>query len=66
MLKIPPRTQSGKSFRLRGKGMPVLGGHSRGDLFARVRMVLPEDLSEAELNALRDLARKHQRGPHGS
>jgi len=46
-LKLPARTQAGRVFRLKGKGMPVLGqGGGRGDLLARVRLVLPEDLSD--------------------
>ncbi|OFX20780.1 MAG: molecular chaperone DnaJ [Anaeromyxobacter sp. RBG_16_69_14] len=41
-LQIPPGTQSGKKLRLRGKGMPDLRGGDRGDLYATVRIVLPE------------------------
>ncbi len=49
MLTIPPLTQNGRRFRLSGKGMPVLGrSDRRGDLFARVSVVLPEQLSESE------------------
>jgi curved DNA-binding protein len=56
-LKIPPRTQAGKTFRLRGKGMPQLGRPSeRGDLYARVKLVLPEPLRDDELATLRTLA----------
>jgi curved DNA-binding protein len=56
-LKIPPRTQAGKTFRLRGKGMPRPGKPSeRGDLYARARLVLPEPLSDDEVRTLRDLA----------
>jgi curved DNA-binding protein len=39
---VPPGTQSGKQFRLRGKGLPDLKGGPRGDLFAVARLVLPE------------------------
>lgn len=55
-LKLPPRTQAGQTFRLRGKGLPSLGGQGRGDLFARVTLVLPADLSDHELQTLRTLA----------
>ncbi len=41
-LRIPPGTQSGKKLRLRGKGMPDLRGGERGDLYATVKIVLPE------------------------
>jgi curved DNA-binding protein len=57
ILTIPPRTNAGKSFRLRGKGMPHLGDpKTRGDLFALVRLVLPEPLSDQEVSSIRTLA----------
>ncbi|MDR3576010.1 MAG: DnaJ C-terminal domain-containing protein [Anaerolineaceae bacterium] len=57
ILKIPPRTNAGKSFRLRGKGMPRLGDpKTRGDLFAQVRLVLPDKLTDQEVNSIRELA----------
>ncbi|MBA4181725.1 MAG: molecular chaperone DnaJ [Anaerolinea sp.] len=55
-LRIPELTQNGRQIRLAGKGMPVLGGHGRGDLFVRVKVQLPERLTQAErthLEALR-------------
>ena len=55
-LKIPPRTPAGRTFRLKGKGMPVPGGTARGDLLAKIRIVLPDDLDESEMNALREVA----------
>ena len=59
-LKIPPRSQAGRVFRIKGKGMPVLGGPGRGDLFSRLRLVLPEDLADEELEKLRELARARE------
>ena len=47
-LKIPPETQNGKVFRLTGQGMPRLNGTARGDMLARVSVVLPTNLSEKE------------------
>ena len=47
-LRIPPETQSGKRFRLRGKGMPALRGGERGDLLVTVEVVLPRNLSDEE------------------
>jgi DnaJ-class molecular chaperone len=49
-LKIPPRTSSGRTFRLKGKGMPKKDGGT-GDLLATVRIELPEG-ADAELDAL--------------
>lgn len=48
-LKIPAGTQSGRRFRLSGKGMPILrkkGKH--GDLYARVLITVPENLTDAQ------------------
>lgn len=47
-LKIPAETQNGNVFRLAGKGMPHLGNNTVGDLFARVKVVLPNKLSARE------------------
>lgn len=58
-LTIPQQTKNGKTFRLRGQGWPTaVGSSERGDLFARVRVVLPANLSDEELSLyekLRDL-----------
>ena len=48
-ITIPPGTSSGRTFRLKGKGLPAKDGH--GDLLATVRIVLPER-RDAELEAL--------------
>ena len=57
ILKIPPRTNAGRSFRLRGKGMPHLGDpKTHGDLFALVRLVLPDPLTDQEVDSIRALA----------
>ena len=56
-LKIPPRTNANRTFRIRGKGMPHLHDtKKRGDLFARVRLVLPDPLSDEEVSSMRELA----------
>lgn len=57
MLKIPPETQSGRQFRLRGLGMPSLQrGKPKGDLFATVRIVLPAHLTDREKQLFEELA----------
>jgi curved DNA-binding protein len=49
MLRIPPETQNGQKFRLRGQGMPVLNRpKERGDLYAVVEIRLPEHLTPQE------------------
>ena len=48
-LKLPPGTQSGQRFRLRGHGLPNVGKpDERGDLYANVEVEIPKTLSEEE------------------
>jgi molecular chaperone DnaJ len=54
-LTIPPGTQSGRVFRLRGKGMAALSGKDRGDLLARVMIQIPDDLSDEERRLFEEL-----------
>jgi curved DNA-binding protein len=57
MLRIPPETQSGKTFRLKSQGMPHLKDpEKRGDLYAKVRVKVPENLSERERELFTELA----------
>ena len=56
-LNIPAGTQSGQSFRLGGQGMPRLKGGGQGDLYARVKMTVPKDLSPRERELLLELAK---------
>ncbi len=54
-LKIPPETQNGRSFRLKGQGMPHLGDSNRGDIVAKVNVVLPTNLTPQEKELLKQL-----------
>jgi DnaJ-class molecular chaperone len=47
-LKLPPETQNGKVFKLARQGMPRLNDSSRGDMLARVAVVLPTNLNAKE------------------
>jgi molecular chaperone DnaJ len=55
-LKIPVGTQTGTVFRLKSKGMPVLGGRGRGDLFVSVTVVTPTSLTREQRKLLEQLA----------
>jgi molecular chaperone DnaJ len=55
-LKIPAGTQTGTVFRVRGQGMPVLGGRGRGDLFVSVSVVTPTMLTREQRKLLEQLA----------
>lgn len=58
-LKIPPGTQNGRTFRLVGQGMPHPGKTSRGNLKARVNIVLPTNLSPEEKELFQKLDQLH-------
>ena len=55
-LKVPPGTQAGRRMRLRGRGLPRADG-ARGDLYAVVRVVIPERPSADERAAYEALKR---------
>jgi molecular chaperone DnaJ len=59
-LVVPRGTQNGREFRLRGRGVPHLERRHRGDLVARVRVDVPDDLTPEQEALLRQLA--EQRG----
>ena len=59
-LRIPPATPSGKTFRLRGKGVPVLGANRRGDLHVRVYIKVPKKISSEHQALLERLREKEQ------
>ncbi len=53
-LKVPPETQTGKLFRLRGKGVTPVRGGSVGDLMCRVVVETPVNLSSKQKDLLRE------------
>ncbi|MGQ9571746.1 MAG: DnaJ C-terminal domain-containing protein [Dehalococcoidia bacterium] len=65
MLKIPPLTQNGRVFRLAGLGMPRLGGGGKGDLYAKVKVILPAQLSPEERELFEKLKAMQKVGPKG-
>ena len=52
VLKVPDGTQSGTTLRIRGKGVPVLNGHGKGDLFVEVRVQTPGKLNKRQRELL--------------
>lgn len=55
-LKIPAGTQTGTVFRLKGHGMPILGGRGKGDLFVAATVVTPKTLTKEQRKVLEQLA----------
>jgi molecular chaperone DnaJ len=66
LLRIPPGTQSGQKFRLRGKGAPSLRGDSPGNQIVEVRVVVPKIADERSKEILRELARLNPENPRTS
>lgn len=54
---LPAGTQTGTTFRLRGKGIPGLHGRGRGDQYVTVRVMVPTSLNAEQKDALRAFAK---------
>ena len=53
-VKVPDGTQTGKQFRIKGKGMPVLRAAQTGDLFIQVTIETPQNLSRRQRELLEE------------
>jgi len=68
-LRIPPLTQNGQVFRLKGYGMPAVGktdDKEKGDLYARVEVQLPTQLTEDERKHYEALAKREAAAKHSA
>lgn len=63
MVKVPPKTQGGRTLRLKGKGIPKLKGGGNGNLYAKIRIVLPEKLSGEQKKNFEGFARSLDENP---
>src|ERR1039458_8893027 len=59
-IKIPEGTQSGREVKLRGKGVPHLNEHGKGDLIVEIRVATPSKLTKAQKELLRQLSETMQ------
>ena len=59
-LRINEGTQSGKEFRLRGKGVPRLNEHGRGDLVVQIVVQTPKKFSKVQRDLLKQLGETMQ------
>ncbi len=65
-LKIPPESQNGQIFRLARQGMPHLGDSTRGDLLAKIKVVLPRNINDREKRLFEELQTlRHSYGTGG-
>jgi DnaJ-class molecular chaperone len=56
-LQVPPGVQSGQRIRIAGQGMPALKGQKPGDMYARVKVSVPRDLSPRERELIQEVAK---------
>jgi molecular chaperone DnaJ len=56
-LRVPEGSEAGSVFRLRGKGLPNVNGHGRGDLHVMVQVKTPKKLTREQRTALEQLAK---------
>lgn len=63
-MKVPAGSQSGKIFRLRGKGVPVYGGYAKGDQLVTVIVEIPEHLTRREKKLIEELEQEMQGESH--
>jgi len=61
-MKVPAMTQSGRQIKLKGLGMPNLNGKDKGDLVARVKVVIPDEVSEDERALFEELREMRSNG----
>ncbi len=66
LLKVPPGTQSGQKFRLRGKGAPSLKGEVQGNQIVEVRVMVPRIADERSKEILRELERLNPENPRAA
>lgn len=62
-LNVPEGTQSGAVLKLKGQGVPRLGGRGRGDLFVRVQITTPSQLTAEQRDILKELAKSFGEEP---
>ena len=55
-VKVPEGTQSGKQFRLKGKGMSVMRSSSRGDMYIETHVETPVNLTKRQKELLEEFA----------
>ena len=55
-LTVPPGTQTGTRFKLKGKGLPRKGGIDNADLLAKVKIINPESLSPQATKLFKELS----------
>jgi molecular chaperone DnaJ len=63
VIRIPPGTHTGQTFRLKGKGFPKIGGFGAGDMLVRVLIDTPSSLSTKQKELIEELAKAGEDTP---
>lgn len=63
LIKIPPGTHTGQSLRLKGKGLPKMGGFGSGDMLIKILVDTPQEISAAEKELLNKLSQTASETP---
>jgi molecular chaperone DnaJ len=63
-VKVPEGTQSGRRFRLQGKGMPVLRSKQTGDMYVQVVVETPQKLTKRQRELLHEFDRLSSKETH--
>lgn len=63
MIRIPPGTHSGQTFRLKGKGFPKIGGFGSGDMLVKVLVDTPDHLTNKQKELVEELAKSVESTP---
>jgi DnaJ-class molecular chaperone len=62
-IRVPAGSQNGRLLRLKGKGLPVLGGDTKGDQLVRTKITIPTQISDKEKELYEQLAKLEQEHP---
>ena len=62
-MKLPKKTQSGKTLRLKGKGMPGIKGGNSGNLYVKTKIVFPEKMSSKQKKQFEGFLKDYDENP---
>ncbi len=65
-MKLPKKIQSGRTLRLKGKGMPVIKDGSNGNLYVKTRIVFPEKMSPKQKKKFEEFLKDYDENPRDS
>ena len=64
-MKLPAKTQSGKTLRRKGKGMPGIKSRKQGDLYVKINIVFPEKMDKKKKKQFEEFLQDYDENPRG-